>query len=147
MSTDADKLKPATIAAHAAGAVDVAGAGVVPGVHLATTYRRGADNALLVAGNAYGRDQNETVRQAEEVLRQLEGAAATLLFPSGMAAIAALFRTLPNGARVVLQSGIYWGATAWIRDFCSRRDLVLDEVDAPDLQALSAACVSPADLV
>ena len=99
------------------------------------------------ADNQYGRDQNDTVRQAEAVLRQLEGAADTRLFPSGMAAVAALFRTLPNGGRVVVQSGIYWGATAWIRDFCARRGITLTEVDASDTAALATACAAPADLV
>ncbi|MFD1158507.1 trans-sulfuration enzyme family protein [Roseovarius aestuarii] len=141
------KLKPATIAARAAGSTDAASAGVVPGIHLATTYMRGSDNALIRDDNQYGRDQNDTVRQAEEVLRQLEGAAATRLFPSGMAAIAALFRTIPNGGRVVVQSGIYWGATAWIRDFCARRGVALTEVEATDLAELTAACAEPADLV
>ncbi|MEO3415344.1 aminotransferase class I/II-fold pyridoxal phosphate-dependent enzyme [Roseovarius sp. CAU 1744] len=140
-------LKPATIAARAAGATDTESAGVVPGIHLATTYMRGSDNALAREDNQYGRDQNDTVREAEEVLRQLEGAAATRLFPSGMAAITALFRTVPNGGRVVVQSGIYWGATAWIRDFCARRAVELTEVDASDIEALTAACATPADLV
>lgn len=141
-------LKPATIAARAAGATDAASAGAVPGIHLATTYMRGADYGLERADNVYGRDHNDTVRQAEEVLRQLEGAAETRLFPSGMAAIAALFRTVPNGGRVVVQSGIYWGATAWIRDFCARRGVDLSEVDAADAEALAAACgAGPVDLV
>ena len=140
-------MKPATIAAQAAGAANAADAGVVPGISMATTYARGPDNALLSPGNVYARDHNDTVRQAEEVLRQLEGAAASLLFPSGMAAIAALFRTLPNGGRVVAQSGIYWGATVWIREFCARRGVALDEVDAADTDALAAACDTPADLV
>ncbi|MHA7849686.1 trans-sulfuration enzyme family protein [Roseovarius sp.] len=142
-----DDLKPATIAAQAAGAKNAADGGVVPGISMATTYGRGADNALLVPGNVYARDHNATIRQAEEVLRRLEGAAASLLFPSGMAAIAALFRTVPGGGRVVLQSGIYWGATVWVRAFCARRGITLDEVDAADGTALEAACATPADLV
>lgn len=140
-------LKPATIAARAAGAADAAGGGVVPGVQVATTYLRGADNGLLRPENVYGRDHNDTVRQAEEVLRQLEGAAATRLFPSGMAAIAALFRTVRSGGRVVVQSGIYWGTTVWVREFCGRREITLTEVDASDPEALAAACATPADLV
>ncbi len=144
----ADKpLRSATIAAQAAGAVDHDSAGVVPGIHPATTFRRGSDNALLAPENQYGRDHNNTVRQAEEVLRQLEGAAASLLFPSGMAAVATLFRTAPNGGRIVAQSGIYWGVSKWARDFCARRDIQLDEVDASDPEVLRAACAAPADLV
>ena len=109
--------KPATIAAQAAGAVEAQSGGVVPGISLATTYLRDADYELMRPDNVYGRDQNDTVRQCEEVLRALEGAAASLLFPSGMAAIAAVFRALPSGARVVMQNGIYWGTLKWVRDY------------------------------
>lgn len=139
--------KPATIAAQAAGAVDTATGGVVPGISMATTYGRGPDNALLRAGNTYGRDDNDTVRQAEEVIRQLEGAGASLLFPSGMAAVAAVFRALPSGARVVLQSGIYHGTASFVRAYCVRRAIILDEVDAADPAALGEACRSSADMV
>ncbi|WP_417727530.1 trans-sulfuration enzyme family protein [Roseovarius sp.] len=142
-----DQLKPATIAAQAAGATDTATGGVVPGISLATTYARDADYALLRPDNMYRRDQNDTVRQAEEVIRQLEGAAATLLFPSGMAAVAAVFRALPSGARVVMQNGIYWGTLKWVRAYCVRRAILLDEIDASDPGALAAACRSSADMV
>ena len=138
-------LRPATIAAHAAGARDAAG-GVVPGVQTATTFARDAAYRLIAPGS-YGRDHNATVVQAEEVLRQLEGAAATRLFPSGMAAAAAVFRAMPQGARVVLQSGIYHGVTHFARRFCARRGLVLEEVDAADPGAAAAALARPADLV
>jgi cystathionine beta-lyase/cystathionine gamma-synthase len=65
-----------------------------------------------------------------------------LLFPSGMAAIAALFRTLPNGGSIVVQSGIYWGTTKWLSDFSARRQISLHEVDAADPDALAAACAA-----
>lgn len=139
--------KPATIAAQAAGAMDSATGGVVPGISLSTTYARDADYALLRPDNMYGRDQNDTVRQCEEVIRQLEGAAASLLFPTGMAAVAAVFRALPSGARVVMQNGIYWGTLKWVRDYCVRRAILLDEIDASDPAALAAACRSSADMV
>lgn len=143
---DRTDLKPATIAARAAGAVDGEHGGVVPGVQPSTTFLRDEAYALL-SGGSYARDHNANVIEAEEVLRQLEGAAQTRLFPSGMAAVAALFRTLPEGARVVLQSGIYYGVTAWVRGFCARRNIRLDEVDAADPLAIRAALVEPADLV
>jgi cystathionine gamma-synthase len=142
-----DERKPATIAAQAAGAVDAATGGVVPGISMATTYGRGPDYALLRAGNTYGRDDNDTVRQAEEVVRALEDAGASLLFPSGMAAVAAVFRALPSGARVVLQSGIYHGTASFVRAYCVRRAILLDEVDAADPGALAEACRSSADMV
>lgn len=138
-------LKPATIAAHAAGATDPQSAGVVPALQPSTTFTRDDDYALHRSDNIYSRDDSDNVRQAEEILRQLEGATETRLFPSGMAAIAAVFRTLPNGGTAIIQSGIYWGTTAWVRDFCARREISLIEVDADDLVATCQA--RPADLV
>lgn len=140
-------LDSATIAAQAAGAHDAATGGVVPGIAVSTTYRRGVDYALASPENSYGRDDNPTIRQVEEVLRQLEGAAATRVFASGMAAAAALMRAVPNGGRIVLQSGIYWGVSAFARRLAARQDIALEEVDAADTAALRAACARPADLV
>jgi cystathionine gamma-synthase len=134
-------LRPATLAAHAGGAVDEASGGVVPAVHMATTFARDEGYAPLVEGNVYLRSANENGRVAERLLAQLEGAAESLLFPSGMAAVAAVFRTVPNGATVLVQSQIYWGTTHWIRGFCTRRDITLIEVEASDIDAFSAACV------
>ncbi|WP_377506056.1 trans-sulfuration enzyme family protein [Octadecabacter sp. R77987] len=123
--TGKNDLDPATIAAHG-------GSGLVPDLNMATTYARGADYALLDPANVYARDHSDITRQCESVLAQLEQAETALLFPSGMAAIAAVFRTLPAGADIVAQSGIYWGTTAWLRDFCARRDVALHEVDTAD---------------
>ncbi|MFG6506203.1 MULTISPECIES: PLP-dependent aspartate aminotransferase family protein [Sulfitobacter] len=133
-------LHPATIAAQAAGAVDPASGGVVPPVQFATTYLRDENYDLVNPDNVYLRSHNENTRVAERILNALEGADETLIFPSGMAAIAAVFRTVPNGASVVVQSQIYWGTTKWIRDFCARRQIALHEVDASDLDAFAALC-------
>ncbi|MBL4892436.1 MAG: aminotransferase class I/II-fold pyridoxal phosphate-dependent enzyme [Rhizobiaceae bacterium] len=133
-------IKPDTIAAQAAGHLDRASGGVVPALQPSTTFARDQNNALLNSDNLYGRDSNDAVRLAEEILTKLENAKDTLLFPSGMAAIAALFRTLQGGATVVLQSGIYWGTIQWIRTFCARRNIKLLEVEASDNALLESAC-------
>ncbi|WP_243611398.1 trans-sulfuration enzyme family protein [Shimia aestuarii] len=145
---DMKDMQPATLAAQAGGAIDLQSGGVVPPIQPATTYARDREYAPLNAANTYARDHNDVVRQAEAVLAQMEGGAEALLFPSGMAAIAALFRTVPTGGRVVVQSGIYWGATKWMREFCERRQVVMDEVDATDAEALRVVCdKGKADLV
>jgi cystathionine gamma-synthase len=135
-------MKPATIAAQAAGAIDMASGGVVPPLQPSTTFVRDRDYQLVNEGNVYLRSHNEAVRLGEDILSRLEGAADTQLFPSGMAAIAAVFRTVPNGGAVIVQSGIYWGTTKWIRDFCARRDITLHEVEASDTAALQALCAA-----
>ncbi len=138
--SDTSKLNPATIAAQAGGAVDLQSGGVVPALQMSTTYLRDEAYQPLRPDNIYLRDQSDIVRVAETVLGRLEGAVDTLLFPSGMAAIAAAFRTVPNGGRVVLQSQIYWGTTKWVRDFCARRGIELREVDASDAAAFAQIC-------
>ncbi|MEE2946548.1 MAG: PLP-dependent aspartate aminotransferase family protein [Pseudomonadota bacterium] len=140
-------VKPATLLAHAGGANDPQTGGIVPPIMPATTFSRGEDYALHNPDNTYQRPHSETVRLAENVIRELEGAADTLLFPSGMAATAAAFRWLPNGAHVVLQDGIYWGSTKWIKEFCARRGMRLSLVDPTDLHALETVCADGADLV
>ena len=132
-------LHDETIAAQAGGAHDALTGGVVPPISPATTYTRDARYALTAEGFSYGRDDNANVRAAENVLAKLENARAALLFPSGMAAIAGLVRTTPNGGSIVIQSGIYWGTTHWIRTFCQRREVRLVEIDACDTDALKKA--------
>ncbi len=137
---DPTTLHPATIAAHAGGAVDTATAGVVPAVHMSTTFTRDADYVPQVEGHVYLRSHSENVAIAERALAALEKADDALLFPSGMAAVAAVFRTLPDGATVLVQAQIYWGTTHWIRSFCTRRNIALVEVEASDIKAFSKAC-------
>lgn len=132
------KLHPATIAAQAAGAFDKATGGIVPPIQPSTTYARDRDYELMNPDSSYSRYGHEPGRIAENILAELEGAADALLFPSGMAAVAAVFRTIPNGGVAVVQSGIYWGTTSWIRTFCTRRDITLHEVDASDAGALES---------
>lgn len=144
---DPKDMHPATLAAQAGGVIDAQSGGVVPPIQPSTTFARDRDYTPLNPKNTYARDHNDAVRQAEAVLAGLEGGSDALLFPTGMAAIAALFRTVPNGGRVVVQSGIYWGTTKWIRDFCTRRNVTLTEVDASDAAALAGACEKPAHIV
>ena len=129
------KLRPATIAAQALGQLDHETAGVVPAIHPATTFVRDHGYDLVNPNNVYSRDNSENLRQAERVLAALEGASDAMLLPSGMAAVAAVFRALPTGATVVLQSGIYWGTTHWVRGFCARRGVHLVECDLADTAA------------
>jgi cystathionine gamma-synthase len=133
-------LHPATLAAHAMGALDDTTGGVVPAVHVATTFMRDPDYRPMVGDNTYLRYHNENVRIAERLITALENGTESLLFPSGMAAVAAVFRTLPNGATVLVQRQIYWGTTQWIREFCVRRQITLIEVEASDLAAFTENC-------
>ncbi|MDD9910507.1 MAG: PLP-dependent transferase [Ahrensia sp.] len=129
----------ATLFAQADGAIDAATGGVVPPLQGATTFVRDENYDLMSADHTYARDDNDLYRLAESILAKAEHAQAGLLLPSGMAAVATLVRSVPNGGRIVLQSGIYWGATRFIREFCVRRQVDLIEVDCANLDALNTA--------
>ncbi|MEO0328739.1 MAG: PLP-dependent aspartate aminotransferase family protein [Pseudomonadota bacterium] len=124
----------ATILARLGGLVDPGSGGLVPPLQASTTYVRGEDYNLVYPENSYGRDNNEQVRLAESLICQLEHGADTKLFASGMAAISTLVSALRAGECLLLQSGMYWGAVAWIRKFCKHRAIDLIEEDSSDTQ-------------
>ena len=96
----AKNLAPETVAAQAAGAIDEETGGIVPPLHLNTTFLRDPDNQYR-KGYIYGRADNATVRQVEAVLTQLEGGAASLILASGMSAATTAFLALQRPAHVV----------------------------------------------
>lgn len=126
-----------TIAARAGGFVDDGSGGVVPPMQPSTTFVRDSDYNLVVPENSYGRDNNDQVRLAENIVCQLEGGDEALLFASGMAAISSLVSFLKRGQTLLLQSGIYWGTTAYVRSFCEHREVNLIEADSSDTKAFS----------
>ncbi len=130
MSKNEKKQNKSTIAARASGYIDAGSGGVVPPMQSSTTFIRDENYDPLVARNTYGRDHNDQVRLAETILAKLEGASESLLFASGMAAISTLFASLRAGHKLLIQSGIYWGTTAWVREFCKHRDVFLIEADS-----------------
>jgi cystathionine gamma-synthase len=135
---DRSRIKPATLAAQALHYVDPATGGLVPPIQPSTTFARDAGYALIDPTYTYGRDDNPGYPQVEAVLCALEGGAQALVFPSGMAAIAALFRTLQRGEAIVTQRPIYYGTTAWLEKFCARREIGLFFFDGSDPRSLEA---------
>ncbi len=136
--TAAQNLHPETIAAQAGGIADAATGGLVPPIHVASTFVRDADNQYR-RGYCYGRADNATVRQVEGVLTDLEGGAATLLFGSGMAAATTAFLALEQPAHVVAPTEMYWGLRQWLVDEAPRHGLEATFVDAGSPAALKAA--------
>jgi len=122
---------------QANGVIDPQTGGVVPAIQSSTTFARNADYSQISPNHLYARDDDDLVRLGEEILTKAENADAGLLFPSGMAAIAAVMRTVPNRGTVILQSQIYWGTTKWVRDFCARREINLLEVECSDMDILA----------
>lgn len=132
------RLHSETIAAQAGGIADSATGGLVPPIHVASTFVRDADNQYR-RGYCYGRADNPTVRQVESVLADLEGGAATLLFGSGMAAATTAFLALEQPAHIVAPREMYWGLRQWLVDEAPRHGLEATFVDAGSPTALKAA--------
>ncbi|MEP1442217.1 MAG: PLP-dependent transferase [Hyphomicrobiales bacterium] len=146
MTSTKDDLSLATLFAQADGMVDPSNGAVVPAIQPATTFARDEQNQLVSKGHLYSRDDNDLARLAERILAKSEKADDGLLFPTGMAAVAAVLRTVPNGGRIIMQNAIYWGTTKWTREFCVRRQIELIEVDCSNLPELEEAA-QPADVL
>ncbi len=131
-------LHPATRAAQALRRIDPRTGAVVPGIEPATTFARDADYAPRQR-YIYARDGGPTVEHAEAVIRSLEGAAATLLFASGQAAVAAVLDGLVAGDHVVAPKIIYHGVLNNLIRLRDRRGIGLTLFDAGEPGALAAA--------
>ena len=140
----ATKWTKRSLAAQAMGKIDPTTRGVVPPIHISTTYIRDEDNGYST-GFIYGRPDNETVHEAQAVLAMLEEAkAGALLFGSGMAAATAVFQALSPGDHVVASKVMYWALRAWLLNEATRWGIKVDFVETDDLAALKAAVKSGA---
>ena len=124
------------MAAQGGGAVDAATGAIVPPIHVATTFVRDADNQYR-RGYCYGRSDNATVRQVEDILTEVEGGASSLLFASGMAAATAAFLSLERPAHVVAPTAMYWGLRQWLAEDAPSHGLEVTFVDAGNARALA----------
>jgi cystathionine gamma-synthase len=127
-----------TLAARALGRIDEATHGVVPAIHVTTTFVRDADNRYR-SGFSYGRPDNLTVRHAEDVVLALEGGRAALAFASGMAAATTLFSALKPGRHVVAPKVMYWALRNWLAHDLTRHGTAVDFVDMSDCDSVRAA--------
>ena len=128
------KLKLRTIAAQALGAHEPITMGLVRSIHMATTYIRDADNGYK-SGYVYGRTDNVSVQQAEDVIAALEGADEAMLFGSGMAAAIGVFLAFDGPIHIVASEIMYWGMRSWLRDI-GRYGHNVTFVDTSDLGAV-----------
>jgi cystathionine gamma-synthase len=133
-----DPIRPATAAAQALGFVDPETAAVVPPIHPATTYERGADNRLL-SGRLYSRADNPGYDLPEALLTRLEGGAATAVFSSGMSAATAVFMALRPGDHVLVPKVIYWALRGWLMGWATEWGLRVESVDMTEPARVAAA--------
>jgi cystathionine gamma-synthase len=131
-------VMPETVAAQAGGAIDEATGATVPPIHLATTFLRDPDNQYS-RGYCYGRPDNATVRQVEDVLTRLEGGMASLVTGSGMTAATIAMLALERPAHVVAPKVMYWGLRKWLQDEAPGLGIEATFVEADNPAAIGEA--------
>jgi cystathionine gamma-synthase len=104
-------------------------------------------NSTFVAGGAigYGRYGNETWAALEVAIAALEGG-KTLTYSSGMAAVTAVFSTLPVGAKVVASNQGYSGVMTLLGNLAAAKKLNPKFVSIADTAEVIAA-LDGADLL
>jgi cystathionine gamma-synthase len=135
-----------TLAAQAMGKIDAGTMGIVPPIHITTTFIRDDDNQYRT-GNIYGRPDNATIREAEHIIAMLEGAPEALVFGSGMASAIACFLALAPGDHIIAPNVMYWALRNWLLTEGRHWGLVVDFVDMTDLKATKAAVTPKTKLI
>lgn len=138
MTTDDKAVQPATYAAQAGGVIEPETGAIVPPIHLATTYIRDPDNQYR-KGFVYGRADNLTVKQCEDVLTKLEGGVAALVSGSGMTAATCAFLALERPCHVIAPEVMYWALKLWLAEDAKSYGIETTFVDATSLDAIKKA--------
>jgi len=136
MTENTKKLRPETLAAQGLGRVAEPYKDIVPPIHVATTYERGADGSYP-GGRVYSRADNPTYDQAEALIAALEGGEAAMLFASGQAAAAAPFQALQPGDAALAPRAMYWAFRKWLTDFAAPRGVRIELFDNTSLDDLA----------
>src|SRR5215470_5237246 len=128
-------MKIATVAVHA-GSPEGANAPITTPIVQSTTFRFESAEAVqrYARGEGglymYSRDENPTVRAAEQAVAQLEGAEACVLFGSGMGAMTSAVMALASGGdEVIAATALYGGTYKLLRDVLSRFGVRLRAVE------------------
>jgi len=135
-------LHPETLSVHTGNEPDSATGAVAPPIHLATTFRHGADGERI-AGYEYQREGNPTNDRLREALAALEGGEDAITFASGMAAMTTMLECLPNGARVLIPDDCYTGLRMLCAEYLPERGIQAIAIDMCDLEAVREACALP----
>ncbi len=138
MSRTNRPLADETDVAQAQHYLDPLTGAVAPPIHPTSTFARREDYELI-SKYMYSRYDSPTIGLAESIICKLEGGAATLLYGSGLAGIAAVFETVKTGEHVVVPRIMYFGALAWLRRLAERKGFELGQWDQRDIGTLSAA--------
>lgn len=141
-------MKISTKAVHMGRDIEESTGAITPDISLSTTFLR-EQNGSYRNGFQYIRSNNPTRERLEKALANLEGAADSITFSSGLAAFASLLMTLKSGDHVLLPDDMYYGGREVISslvnqfgikaDYCNQQDLA--EVETKITQATKLICM------
>ncbi|MBO6794539.1 MAG: aminotransferase class I/II-fold pyridoxal phosphate-dependent enzyme [Balneolaceae bacterium] len=87
----------------------------------------------------YSRYENPNRLQLEQLLCSLEQGEAGAAFSSGVAAITAMFMSVPKHAHIIIPNDLYHGSRSILENFADRWGLSYTSVNTTDLEAYAAA--------
>ena len=138
-------MKFRTRAIHVGNEPDAATGAVVNPIHLATTFIQPA--AGTWGQYDYSRSGSPTRAAVERTLADLEGAAGTLAFSSGMAATHCATMLLKSGDHVVAGCDIYGGTFRLLHKICNRSGISVSLVPADDASQIQSAMLPNTKMV
>ncbi len=127
-----------TMLAQAMHRLDETTGAVIPPIQMATTFARNPDYGLRQE-YIYSRNGTPNFDDVEQLVASLERGEESLLFSSGLAAVAAIVQSLPPAAHVVAPKGMYYAALVWLNRLAKRGEISLTLFDPSDTQAMGQA--------
>ncbi|MDG2404576.1 MAG: PLP-dependent transferase, partial [Paracoccaceae bacterium] len=111
---------------------------VIPAIQPTATYARD-ENYEARKPYWYRRDGSQTTFHAEAVIADMEGAADSLLFSSGMSACTAVIEQLDTGGHVVAPKVMYHGVLHQLQSYETKQRLSISYYTAGNLEELAMA--------
>ena len=134
MSTEKDYiagLSPASQVVASGRPERTGDASLNPNIELSATFHAGGEIG-------YGRFVNSSWKALESAIEVIE-AGKTILFSSGLAAISAIFRTLPNGSIIVTSKNGYTGTMNLLRQITEINSIQVRYVDVSNTEEVITA--------
>ncbi|MFM2011965.1 MAG: Cystathionine beta-lyase [Planctomycetota bacterium] len=129
-------MKFRTRAIHVGSKPDYTGA-VVPPIYLSTTFVQPGPGDW--GAFDYSRSGSPTRSRLQEAIADLEGAAGSLAFSSGMAATHCAMGLLPAGSHVVAGCDMYGGTYRLLHKICNRNNIEVTLVHADQANHIADA--------
>jgi cystathionine gamma-lyase len=130
-------MKFRTRAIHVGNEPDPSTGAIVNPIHLATTFVQ--PGAGTWGQYDYSRSGSPTRAAVEATIANLEGAAGSLAFSSGMAATHCVSMLLKAGEHIVAGCDIYGGTYRLLHKICNRSGVTVSLAPADDADQLAAA--------